>query len=410
MWAAALAKQEKAPEVSVEAEASETEAIAAVASDAKAAEKPKPVVLPAWAPPKIAPTCVFDLRRKGIEWEEKSDFDDTVWRDGLGRSPVKMYYRSAMPLSLVAAISLVDLDLESQLTVHCLLDGNSAPFAEPHDWGIVLQRLPQLKSLMIVYIDLGTVDKKSPKGAQMPYGTLLRPVEEAKVGERMAHSSRFLGTYKEFREHTRELPRIVQPGLALWADAPLVGSSDDELSTRVEALSMLAGSGVPVVITQESEIPEHGGAPGGPWLSDSARQSLAVLELGMGAKVVQGWYWNRFVIPLDQTERGILAAHAVLGVIRPKGAKATGATAKSVKKALRDHSVEASAVARVAGLGPPTAGDAQALKLQWAAFCENLRRSGRPVGPDLPEAEKKRQMLEFQEFCRAFPAGRSPMM
>lgn len=41
-------------------------------------------------------------------------------------------------------------------------------------------------------------------------------------------------------------------------------------------------------------MPEQGGPPGGPWLAETARQSMAILELGLGAEAVGGgWHWNR---------------------------------------------------------------------------------------------------------------------
>mmetsp|Transcript_113410 Transcript_113410/g.315428 ORF Transcript_113410/g.315428 Transcript_113410/m.315428 type:complete len:314 (-) Transcript_113410:175-1116(-) len=307
-----------------------------------------------------------------------------------------------MPLSLLAASALADFDLGSHITLHCILDGNFAPFGYPHDWGLLLRRLPQLRSLMVVYIDIGLVHEKKSKGAQMPYGTLLRPIEEARVGERAAHSARFLGSYKEFRACCLELPRVVKPNVVLWADAPFYGRCDIDLARRVEALCMAAEHDVPIVITLESEVPEQGGPPGGPWLAETARQSMAILELGLGAEAVGGgWHWNRFVIPLDQTERGLLAAHAVLGVVRPRGSCASGATSASVRNALEDHGLKASAADRARGIGPPAQSDTEAMKAQWGVFCEQLRRQGRPIGPDAPEQERARQMMEFHQFCAA---------
>ena len=44
--------------------------------------------------------------------------------------------KRALPLSLLAASALSDLDVlkTSELIVHCFLDGNIAPFSDPHDW------------------------------------------------------------------------------------------------------------------------------------------------------------------------------------------------------------------------------------------------------------------------------------
>ena len=71
-----------------------------------------------------------------------------------------------------------------------------------------------------VYIDIGVI--AADKDGQPPasYGTLLRPTEEGRVGDRVARSARFMGSYQEFKAHCRDLPGLVKAHVALWADAP----------------------------------------------------------------------------------------------------------------------------------------------------------------------------------------------
>ena len=68
-------------------------------------------------------------------------FDDrtSVTRFGknsIGRKEAAFFQKRALPLSLLAASALSDLDVlkTSELIVHCFLDGNIAPFSDPHDW------------------------------------------------------------------------------------------------------------------------------------------------------------------------------------------------------------------------------------------------------------------------------------
>jgi len=372
-------------------------ASASASSSAKATEP-----IQSWHAPKAAETCIFDLRRKGIEWNESTDFDDKVWKDGIGRKEAKVYFQQALPLSLVSAFALTKLELpEPFWTVHVILDGNTAPFAEPHEWGILLSRFPHLQGALIVYIDIGIINKKGAE-ENLPYGVLLHPLEEASDKGRVVHSTRFLGSYKEFRENCSDKPRVGRASVVLWADAPIFDKGENDLGRRLEALKLATDEGAPVVFLQESEIIDRrGGPPGGPWLAETARQSMAILDLGLGAVADAGWFWNRFVVPLDQTDKGVLAAHAILGVVRLNKKKAKSATASSVKTALKQHGLEAKPAQRVVGLGPPNEEEAAQLQAQWVKFCELLRRSGRPVGPNIPPEEQQRQYREFQDFCRA---------
>merc|ERR1712045_364137 len=111
----------------------------------------------------------------------------------------------------------------------------------------------------------------------MPYGTLLRPTEEGRVGDRVARAARFLGTYREFKEHCRELPGLVDPQVVLWADVPFYGFGDDDFATRLEAYEMLSATGVPSIITQGGEVPQRGGPPMALRVDEQANLSLAIL-------------------------------------------------------------------------------------------------------------------------------------
>lgn len=64
------------------------------------------------------------------------DFCDKVWKNSIGRKEAAFFQKRALPLSLLAASALGDLDVlkTSELIVHCFLDGNIAPFSDPHDW------------------------------------------------------------------------------------------------------------------------------------------------------------------------------------------------------------------------------------------------------------------------------------
>merc|ERR1719245_504341 len=121
---------------------------------------------------------------------------------------------------------------------------------------MILQRCPSMRSFTIVYVDIGSLESSGNAPPPMPYGTLLRPTEEGRIGDRVARSARFLGTYREFREHCRDLPGLVVPNIALWADVPLYGFGKDDLSVRLEAYSLISAAGVPSVIAQGGEIQE----------------------------------------------------------------------------------------------------------------------------------------------------------
>lgn len=389
---------------------------AAFAPDAKAAPQPveekkppepaKPEVLEKWSLPKVLQMCVFDLRRKGISWDESEDFNDAVWRDGLGRREALYFQQRALPLTLLAGSVLAELEFQSELIVHCLLDGNTAPFAQPHDWSSFLRRAPHVKSLTVVYIDIGAV-AEDPSGAppQMPYGTLLRPTEEGRVGDRVARAARFLGTYSEFQKHCRELPGLVTPHVALWADVALYGFNDDDLGIRLEAYKLLSAAGVPSMFTQGGEIPEPGGPPMVPRVEDSGSLSLAILGIGLRPRMAAAWHWNRFVVPLDRGEHGILAAHALVGVTRPGKAAATVPSPPTIKKALKDRGVVV-APCRLPKM--PASMDVEAEKLrkkQWEAFSRKMKEAGRPFGPSMSGEERNRQAMEFYQFCGMGDAG-----
>mmetsp|Transcript_147350 Transcript_147350/g.274586 ORF Transcript_147350/g.274586 Transcript_147350/m.274586 type:complete len:607 (+) Transcript_147350:199-2019(+) len=387
MWSAALADAKAKPAAPVEKVETVVETPPKV---------PKKEVLETWTVPKVDQMSVFDLRRKGVDWEESKDFDNAVWRDGLGRRDAKFYQQHALPLTLIGASVLAEIDFQSELVVHCILDGNTAPFAQPHDWSSVLRRLPHIRSMTVVYIDIGMVGE-DPSGAppSMPYGALLRPTVEGQVGDRVARAARFLGTYKEFREHCRELPGLVVPHVALWADVPLYGFNDEDLSVRLEAFQMLSAAGVLSVFTQGAEIPEPGGPPITPRLDDSGTVSLAVISLGLRARMAASWHWNRFVVPLERGEYGILAAHALVGVMKPCK---TSPSPAAVKKMLKDRGVAVAAY-RLPRTASPELEAERLRRKQWEAFTQKMKQAGRPVGPNASLEERNRQAMEFYQFC-----------
>ena len=77
--------------------------------------------------------CCFT---KGLQ-----DFSDQIWKNSIGRKEAAFFQKRALPLSLLAASALADLDLPktSELVVHCILDGNVAPFSDPHDWSALVK-------------------------------------------------------------------------------------------------------------------------------------------------------------------------------------------------------------------------------------------------------------------------------
>jgi len=383
MWSAALS--DPSPKAAAQAPGKPAEAPAADVQETT------------WAMPKVDQMSVFDLRCKPIVWDEGADFDDKVWRDGLGHREASYYQGRALPLTLLAGAALAEIDLQSECIVHCFLDGNMAPFAQPHDWSMVLQRYPSMRSLTVVYIDIGSVQEAGHGPPPMPYGTLLRPTEEGRVGDRVARCARFLGTYREFKEHCRDLPGLVVPHIALWADVPLYGFGDDDFAIRLEAYEMLSKASVPSIVTQGGEVPQRGGPPMTLRVDDQANISIAILDIGLRAKMRVGWHWNRFVVPLERGRHGILAAHAMLGIVGPEAGMAKPAPA-SIKEALRKKGIALLAYKMPDMIAHEDEFE-RLRKCQWEAFCKKMRDAGRPVGPAASEEERNRQSMEFYQFC-----------
>lgn len=409
MWAAAISDRTKAEQVAAEEAAAKAAAEEAAAKAAAAEKAARAAAPPRWVPPKVQPMSVFDLRGKGLVWEENEDFSDAVWREGLGRRDAAFYYKKALPLTLLAASALSETAIEGEFVIHCFLDGNMAPFAEPHDWGAFLKRCPNVKILTVVYIDIGAVPKNadgSEAQTMMPYGTLLRPTEEGRIGDRVARAARFLGTYQEFLNHCVGLPGLVTPNLALWADVPLYGTGEGDLAGRLDAFTLLGKKNVPSVVTFGSEVAEPGGPQFVPKTDDGTNLSLGVLDLGLGAasfKATTAWQWNRFVVPLDRGERGIIAAHAILGVMRIRRSVAPKASA--VVKILKDRQV--TVAAQQMQKPAPQPKENELIQKQWAAFMKKMEAEGRPTGSDLSEEERNRQAMEFYRFCGS-PGEESP--
>jgi len=307
-----------------------------------------------------------------------------------------------LPLSLLAGTALADLDLpkQSDLVVHCILDGNMAPFAEPHDWSILLQRCPDVRNVMVVYIDIGAFRPDKDGHPPQPYGTLLRPTEEGRVGERVAMAARFMGTYQEFKMHCQHLPGLVRAHVALWADVPLYGFSDDDFATRLQALSLLSTEGTKSVMTLGGEIQEPGGLPIALRVDDHARLSMGILSVGLGFRKIAAWHWNRFVVPLDRGSQGIIAGHALLAVLGP-GSKKTSFVPQTVKEALKRRQISVMPFA-LPIYQPPKQQQQKFAEMrdrQWQAFCRHLHSQGRQLaGPHDSEEEKRQQTVEWYNF------------
>jgi len=232
----------------------------------------------------------------------------------------------------------------------------------------------------------------------MPYGTLLRPTEEGRVGDRVARAARFLGTYREFKDHCLDLPGLVKPHVALWADVPLYGFGEGDFATRLEAFELLEASGVPSVITQGGEVPLRGGPPMTMRADEQASLTMAIVGVGLGAAMAGGWVWNRFVVPIDRGSHGVLAGHALLGTIKPSAKRSSPLKPASVKDALIQRGV--TPVPCRLREHPQHNGELERLRRkQWEAFMQKLRQEGRPVGPDAGEEEQQRQSMEFYQFC-----------
>mmetsp|Transcript_43667 Transcript_43667/g.100767 ORF Transcript_43667/g.100767 Transcript_43667/m.100767 type:complete len:616 (-) Transcript_43667:76-1923(-) len=356
-----------------------------------------------WMQPRLQRMSVFDLRKKGIHWKEEEDFVDSLWLQGLGLTNVEIYQKSAFPLTLLAAAALAELALPADCVVHCILDGNMAPFAKPHNWGLLLERCSHVQTLTVIYIDIGSVDSKAHK-PPMPYGVLLRPEIEGRVGDRVARAARFLGTYAEFCQHARDLPGLVRPHVALWADVPLYGYGDSDFAARVATLKAISEAGVMSVITQSGEVQEPGAPPISLRLDAHTNLTVAALSAGLHATMAVEWLWNRFVVPLDRGERGVLAAHAILGVVRslPKGT--LGAT--DIKRHLEDKGVTVAPYTFPKLLRND--GHEALRQKQWQAFVEKLRSEGRDFNPEASEAERRQRMREFYEYCGASQGASQP--
>eukprot|EP00931_Biecheleriopsis_adriatica_P121359 TRINITY_DN96442_c0_g1_i1.p1 TRINITY_DN96442_c0_g1~~TRINITY_DN96442_c0_g1_i1.p1 ORF type:complete len:635 (-),score=162.55 TRINITY_DN96442_c0_g1_i1:64-1968(-) len=356
----------------------------------------------AWVAPKVEMMSPFDLRKKCIQWQEDEDFSDQVWKESLGRKEASFYQKRALPLTLLAGASLAELQLPklSELVVHCILDGNMAPFAEPHDWSVILRRCPEVRSLLVVYIDIGSVGQDKDGNPPQPYGTLLRPTEEGRVGDRVARAARFMGTYQEFKNHCQDLPGLVRPNVALWADVPLYGFHADDFETRLQAFSMLSADGVPSVLTQGGEVQEPGGMPLALRMDEQANLSVAIAAAGIGLHKLAAWHWNRFIVPLDRGPQGIIAAHALLGVLAP-GSKKCNFSSKAVKVALKRRAVTLTPY-KLPNAVHPHQRDKEFAELrdrQWEAFCQHLRAQGRTVaGPTSSQEEMRRQSMEWYKF------------
>jgi tetratricopeptide (TPR) repeat protein len=410
--AQARLKAEEARSKAVRAKAAADQAIAKAEAQKKAAQVS---ALTTWSPPEVQPMCLEDLRKSGFEWKEK-DCSDAVWLAGLSRLDASFYHKNGLPLTLVAASAMADIEIRTEFVVHCFLDGNLTTFAENHDWAIFLERCPSVKSLTVVYIDIGEVPTHANPETPIvvPSGTFLRPTEEGRLGDRVVLTAKFLGSYQEFHDRCLDFPALVTPNLALWADVPMYGMGEADLARRLRALSLLGKKGVPSVMTFGGEIAEPGRSSFVPITDESTNLSLAILDVGLGATALKGgcWRWNRFVAPIENGDHGIIAAHAIIGVIQSQD---VAPSASTVVELLQDQQI--SVVVQKPALcqsqrpvsRKESAMSQKHIQAQWAAFRKKLEVEGRPCKPNaLSKEERDQQALEFYQFCGC-PGGEVDM-
>ncbi|CAK0814128.1 unnamed protein product [Prorocentrum cordatum] len=181
--------------------------------------------------------------------------------------------------------------------------------------------------------DIGTVAGMPADSPPVPYGTLLRPTEEGRVGDRAAHAARFMGTYREFKDHCRDLPGLVSPHLALWADVPMYGFGDEDFDVRLEAFELLSAEGVPSVVTQGGEVPAARGPPIERRLDESASFCLAALAVGRArrrsapascANAPGGSGDGAQIVPATVADYSSFSRGDLLQLVIAKGARVSG--------------------------------------------------------------------------------------
>lgn len=276
---------------------------------------------------KASHMSVFDLRKPGIEWQEEEDFSDEVWKEGLGKRNVQHYLTQAIPLTLVAATALAEVDVPSALMLHVLNDAN-APVPTPHDWDGFLKRMPAVTALTVVYIDHG------PHQPGLPVGELLTVNVDLGIKAKLVL---FNGTYKEFLLQCHQFPLLARPHLVFWSDMSLYGTGDKEFSERLEAFKAIK---VPSVITLRAEVVR---GSTNVRIDDCSSQSMAIVALGLEARELCGWHWNRFIVPRHPGAQGIVASHGLVAVVQPGEVPSV----EVIKKKLEDRGI------RLAPLLPP---------------------------------------------------------
>ncbi|CAE7257477.1 unnamed protein product [Symbiodinium sp. CCMP2592] len=268
------------------------------------------------------------------------------------------------------------------------------------DWSVILKRCPEVRNVMVVYIDIGAFRPDKDGQPPQPYGTLLRPTEEGRIGDRVARAARFMGTYKEFKAHCQHLPGLVRAHIAIWADVPLYGFSEDDFATRMQALSLLSAEGTTSVVTLGGEVQEPGSLPIALRVDDQARLSMGILAVGLGFRKLAAWHWNRFVVPLDRGSQGIVAGHALVGVLAPSSKK-TSFVPQTVKEVLKRRGITTMPfkLPKLENLKQQQEKMAEMRDRQWQAFCQHLHSQGRKLaGPGDSDQEKKMQTMEWYKF------------
>lgn len=369
-----------------------------------------------WGPPQLSWMPAFDLRRKGFDWED-DDLNDEVWNpDGImGR--VADHYTAALPMTVLAAASLSKLALPEEAVVH-VLHGHSLGMAM--DWNMVLKRLPGVKRLHVVCINLlGSTTGDAGDGLGTGAGEVTMPVEEGHIDDRIVFTCRASCGYGDFLQQATVLRHLCTPWLVIFADLPIASGRDDmaeHLEIYLSTLRILARSQVPVAMTLPGDSKKR-------VLRVPAQRAMASIRLS-GSKTIVPWQWNRFSVPLRHAGKGTyLSAHAVLGVFTIQGGRDLERPPTNFLKALDDRRVPADCAvsrkeddpeaedgdfadgargqSRAAAIKAMTESEEFSLKL--AAFQKKMIEQGRPTGDQLTREEQHRQGMEFARWSASAP-------
>lgn len=371
-----------------------------------------------WSTPKLEWTACFDLRCDGICWKESEDFDDKVWDPDGVRGRKAEHYPMALPMTIAAAAALARHSVVPEVTLH-VLQGLKAPMVQ--DWNTFLSRFPSIRALHIVYINVfgdGVEDGSDP--LHPPRGCLTKPVEEARVDDRVAKIARFTGSYSEFLRAAAAELDLNFPWLAVLADVPLACGGDaaeERLALIMDALVSLAARKVPIAVTAPAQAKDR-------LLRAPAQRTMATLRL-LGARQRVPWQWNRFTVTSgmfrnkERDKHGqqygtYIGAYAVLGVVTLADNATLRRTPKQILEMLAAKRVPEEADddngekdeaeeeeqddAKDTDAAVASMIQSPEFQKQLAAFRKKMQKEGRPTGDQMTREEQHRQGMEFARW------------